>query len=1811
MTGQNEQNAAIVLEISGVAYAVVDGRPLQPLLVGSGLAPQAYVLTSRDATVVLQFADGTMVTLPADCLACQHDPQVWWQVPLSELHQHSERFTADDIDLLQQAIREGIDPTFAFEPTASGVNLSSSNAGFIEVTSTGQSTLAQAGFDTDGLTQLRADNDRQSLTMLDDSRLLPPLVGVNELSLNEDDMASGQLVLDEPNRNPDDFTFTTNETIPGFSLNPDGSYEFDASEYDALQEGEVLNIAIPITVTDSNGLTSDTILTVTINGINDAPTLDDTRVDATEGEQVAGQLQGEDVDLPGRASLEYSTQKSVPGFSLNSDGSYNFDSSSYDYLADGEQLTISIPITVTDDKGAMTTSTLTIVVTGTNDAPVVSAAISETSNEDEAAFSIDLLQNASDADTSDSLNVSNVTETSGNDAGGVTLNGNSFDVDPSHYGYLAVGESVELTYTYDVEDGNGGVTSSTATITIEGRNDVPEVRAAISETTNEDEAAFSIDLLQNASDGDTSDSLNVSNVAETSGNDAGGLTLNGNTFDVDPSHYGYLAVSESVELTYTYDVEDGNGGVTSTTTTITIEGRNDAPEVSAAISETTNEDEAAFSIDLLQNASDADTSDSLNVSNVSETSGNDAGGVTLNGNSFDVDPSHYGYLAVGESVELTYTYDVEDGNGGVTSSTASITIEGRNDVPEVRAAISETTNEDEAAFSIDLLQNASDADTFDSLNVNNVSEISGNDAGGITLNGNSFDVDPSHYGYLAAGESVELTYTYDVEDGNGGVTPTTATITIEGRNDAPEVSAAISETTNEDEAAFSIDLLQNASDADISDSLTVSNLTETSGNDVGGVTLNGNSFDVDPSHYGYLAVGESVELTYTYDVEDGNGGVTSTTATITIEGRNDAPVVSAAIAETTNEDEAAFSIDLLQNASDGDATDTLATSQISETSGNDAGGVTINGNQLDVSLEHYGYLAVGESVELTYSYDVVDNNGGIIPTTATITIEGRNDAPIVSAAISETTNEDEAAFSIDLLQNASDADTSDSLNVNNVSETSGNDAGGVTLNGNAFDVDPSHYDYLAVGESVELTYTYDVEDGNGGVTPTTATITIEGRNDAPVVSAAISETTNEDEAAFSIDLLQNASDADTSDSLNVSNVTETSGNDAGGVTLNGNSFGVDPSHYGYLAAGESLELTYTYDVEDGNGGVTPATATITIEGRNDAPVVSAAIAETTNEDEAAFSIDLLQNASDADASDSLNVSNVSETSGNDAGGVSLNGNAFDVDPSHYGYLAVSESVELTYTYDVEDGNGGVTSATATITIEGRNDAPVVSAAISETTNEDEAAFSIDLLQNASDADTSDSLNVSNVTETSGNDAGGVTLNGSSFDVDPSHYGYLAVGESVELTYTYDVEDGNDGVTSSTATITIEGRNDVPVVSAVISETTNEDEAVFSIDLLQNASDADTSDTLTVSNINEISGNDAGGVTLNGNSFYVDPSHYGYLSVGESVELTYTYDVEDGNGGVTSSTATITIEGRNDSPEVSAAISETTNENEAAFSIDLLQNASDVDTSDSLKVSNVAETSGNDAGGVTLNGNAFDVDPSHYDYFAVGESVELTYTYDVEDGNGGVTSSTATITIEGRNDVPVVSAAISETTNEDEAAFSIDLLQNASDADISDSLTVSNLTETSGNDAGGVTLNGNSFDVDPSHYGYLAVGESVELTYTYDVEDGNGGVTSSTATITIEGRNDAPVVSAAISETTNEDEAAFSIDLLQNASDADISDSLTVSNLTETSGNDAGGVTLNGNSFDVDPSHYGYLAVGESVELTYTYDVEDGNGGVTS
>ena len=146
----------------------------------------------------------------------------------------------------------------------------------------------------------------------------------------------------------------------------------------------------------------------------------------------------------------------------------------YNYLGHGETATVSLLVTVTDDSGESNAvsepAVVDIIITGTNDLPVVTAPVTASATEDDPQFNVNLLENAADPD-GDSLSVIALTLESG-DASGVTVGSNALNINPADYSDLNDGESNVIEYSYTVFDGMQGV-SQTATITITGTGDGP------------------------------------------------------------------------------------------------------------------------------------------------------------------------------------------------------------------------------------------------------------------------------------------------------------------------------------------------------------------------------------------------------------------------------------------------------------------------------------------------------------------------------------------------------------------------------------------------------------------------------------------------------------------------------------------------------------------------------------------------------------------------------------------------------------------------------------------------------------------------------------------------------------------------------------------------------------------------------------------------------------------------------------------------------------------------------------------------------------------------------------------------------------------------------------------------------------------------------------------------------------------------------------------------------------------------------------------------------------------------------------------
>jgi VCBS repeat-containing protein len=287
-----------------------------------------------------------------------------------------------------------------------------------------------------------------------------------------------------------------------------------------------------------------------------------------------------------------------------------------------------------------------------------------TIGEDDGATVINLTGNDTDPDAGDDLEVTAI-DTTGTigtvsinpDGEGVTYNPNG------QFESLAVGETATDTFTYTVDDGNGGTDTATVTVTITGSNDGPTAMADVA-TASEDGPAIDINLTGNDTDPDASDDLEIESI-DTTGT-LGSVTINPDDDSVSYDANGAfesLGVGETATDTFTYTVTDGNGGMSTETVTVTVEGVNDAP--TAVDDASTTDFNTPVTFDVLDNDTDPDTSDILEITGATSPNGtvDNNGDGTL---TFTPTPGFEG------PAEITYT--ISDGNGGTDEGVWTVTV---------------------------------------------------------------------------------------------------------------------------------------------------------------------------------------------------------------------------------------------------------------------------------------------------------------------------------------------------------------------------------------------------------------------------------------------------------------------------------------------------------------------------------------------------------------------------------------------------------------------------------------------------------------------------------------------------------------------------------------------------------------------------------------------------------------------------------------------------------------------------------------------------------------------------------------------------------------------------------------------------------------------------------------------------------------------------------------------------------------------------------------------------------------------------------
>lgn len=415
---------------------------------------------------------------------------------------------------------------------------------------------------------------------------------------------------------------------------------------------------------------------------------------------------------------------------------------------------------------------------------------------------------------------------------------------------------------------------------IDGRNNDPFTRS--DESTVDEDSPVTLDVLANDLDidGDTMNIASVSGAVDGAVLSTSGLNV---TYDTGTA-WQYLAVGESATDEIKYVVEDGRGGSHTDTATITITGVNDGP-VALDDSATTDED-SAQSLNLLDNDSDVDLSDVLSTTIV-DASGI-SGAITLAGDGtadFDSNGA-YEYLAVGESVTESFTYQTSDGNGGSDIAVASITVTGVNDGPE--AADDQVATIEGSDVSGNVLSNDSDVDASDILQVASIGTLATAAGGTVEMNADgSFDYTASHANF-----SGDDSFTYTIDDGNGGTDTAAASIFVEAVADTPTIS--VEEIASAEDGEFILKVSSALGDTDGSESLGL-----TFGNVPAGVTIR-DAGGADVTAGTVNNPGADAYFTVEYPTDRSVDLAIEVTATAT-EGQNGDSAASAATATFKNE----------------------------------------------------------------------------------------------------------------------------------------------------------------------------------------------------------------------------------------------------------------------------------------------------------------------------------------------------------------------------------------------------------------------------------------------------------------------------------------------------------------------------------------------------------------------------------------------------------------------------------------------------------------------------------------------------------------------------------------------------------------------------------------------------------------------------------------------------------------------------------------------------------------------------------------------
>ncbi|WP_437441744.1 tandem-95 repeat protein, partial [Vibrio parahaemolyticus] len=935
------------------------------------------------------------------------------------------------------------------------------------------------------------------------------------------------------------------------------------------------------TVTDGE-LTDEAKVTVTVNPVNDAPTI---KVDAVESitedavntDTVVATLTVRDTDTP-EEQLTVSLENNSNGYFVLVGNEVKLTQAGVDAVNNDElnlkDLTISA--SVSDGVNPTASDSDSLIVNRVNDAPTVENAIADqVLSEDFASYTIDLNDAFKDSDSALNFSVS----------------GNSNVLVSIENGIATISPTADWngseTLTFTATDPSGESISQTVNFTVAPVADIVADKATVVEDTSTVIKVLGNDTFEGDGKVVSLDTNNGPANGTVSVNPDGSVTYTPNDNYHGTDSFTYIVTS---------------GGVSeSTTVSVDVTPVNDAPVAKDDIA--TTQEDTVVTIDVLPNDTDVD-GDKLSIQ--SATVPEAQGKVEIVDGKLVFTPAEN----FNGDAEITYT--VTDGQL-TDEAKVTVTVNPVNDVPTIKVDAVESITED--AVSTDTVVatlTVRDTDTpEDQLTVS----LENNSNGYFVLVGD--EVKLTQAGVDAVNNDElnlkDLTISASVSDGVNPTANDSDSLIVNRVNDAPTIKVDAVESITED--AVSTDTVVatlTVRDTDTpEDQLTVS----LENNSNGYFVLVGD--EVKLTQAGVDAVNNDElnlkDLTISASVSDGVNPTANDSDSLIVNRVNDAPTIKVDAVESITED--AVSTDTV-----------VATLTVRDTDTPE--------DQLTVSLENNSngyFVLVGDEVKLTQAgVDAVNNDelnlkdltisasvsDGVNPTandSDSLVVNRVNDAPTVENAIADQVlSEDFDAYTIDLNEVFKDSDSSLEFSV------SGNNSIQISIVNGVATITPT------ADWNGKETITFTAKDPSGESVSQTVDFTV-----APVVDIEADSADVVEDTPTIINVLGN----DTFESTDkLVSLDAENGPKNGTVIVNNDgtvTYTPDDNYVG--------KDTFTYVVT--SGGVSESTTVeVNVTPVNDAPVAKDDIA-TTQED-TAVTIDVLPNDTDVDG-DKLSIQSAS------------------------------------------------------------------------------------------------------------------------------------------------------------------------------------------------------------------------------------------------------------------------------------------------------------------------------------------------------------------------------------------------------------------------------------------------------------------------------------------------------------------------------------------------------------------------------------------